>query len=80
METIISNFHFWNNVPMKVEDFAIFSDRCTNKFTEIIYEIEIQTQIWNVNLHMGTVISNRRIWNVDSPKLRVLPFLSLLRD
>jgi len=42
-------------------------------FTAQVYETEIQTQLWNVNLNFETVISNGNIWNVYPMKIRDLP-------
>jgi len=44
-----------------------FSDRYTIKFREEVYETDILTELWNVNLYTETGISN---WNTCTVDLR----------
>ena len=46
------------------------------KITETKYENEIQTEIWNENLHVETGISNWHIWTVVPNKMMV-PFFQI---
>ena len=63
--------------PEQNEGFAFISVRYTINFRESIYEIEIQTQPWNVNMYMETVISNLHIWNVDTTKMGVMSLFQI---
>ena len=57
--------------------FCIFSDRYTIKFTEVLYETEIQTENWNVIIEMGTGISNWNICIVDPTKMKVFTLFQI---
>ena len=70
-----------NSWPYEIDCFAFISVRYTIKFTEPVYETEVQTRTWNVNLYMATGISNWHIWNFHPAKmsrLHIFQFVKLL--
>ena len=61
------------------EGFAFISVRFTIKFTEPVYDTDIETELLNVSLYKLSVISIRNIRNDVNMKMKVLPLFQIAK-
>ena len=70
-EPSFSSWGIWNVIRTKMKDLSLFNVvKLLN--SQNTYEIEILSELWNINLYMNIRVTNWHIWSNDPRKMNFL--------